>query len=458
MSTRSIPATGPWLIALLLAVAPAIAQEAPPAAPEPPAVDELQRQIDELTLRLQAVQQQLEALKAQQEAQLERAEAEHLRQAAAAEAAQKAPSEAVDTSTEFSSGAKMQPQLNPELSVTGDIFLLGGDHLRTEMQARHFELDLQAYLDPYTRMHVVFGYEGAHSIWGFEDEAHESGEHADGEAGEEAHSHDAEGGFALEEGYLTWLHMPGNTALTVGRKRQQFGTLNRWHMHALPQTDYPWVIQESFGAHGLAGTGLSVEWFMPRLWADANELVVEIMNGDNEVAFAGSDWKRPTALVFFKNYWDLSPSTYFELDLSVMHGVTDRDGDLDHDLLALDAVYDWYPAGRELYRGFQLRGMVLRSSLDLADGGSLTSWGGYLYGQLKFARGWIAGLRWDVVEDQWMADESYWGLSPYVTFWQSEFVRLRGQFSYRDHNVFGADQRFELQFTFAAGPHKHEEY
>ena len=75
-------------------------------------------------------------------------------------------------STAFASGERMQPQLNPELSVTGDLFLLGGDHLRTELQARHFELDLQAYLDPYTRMHVVFGYEGAHSIWGYEDEAH----------------------------------------------------------------------------------------------------------------------------------------------------------------------------------------------------------------------------------------------------------------------------------------------
>ena len=120
MSTRSIPATGPWLIALLLAVAPAIAQEAPPAAPEPPAVDELQRQIDELTRQLQAVQQQLEALQAQQEAQLERAEAEHMRQAAAAEAAREAPAEALDTSTEFSRLnplRKLKKESKPEVAA-----------------------------------------------------------------------------------------------------------------------------------------------------------------------------------------------------------------------------------------------------------------------------------------------------------------------------------------------------
>jgi hypothetical protein len=402
------------------------------------------------------VQRQLESLQADQEAERQAAELEHLRQAAAAEAAKATSQEDVATTTEFASGTRMQPQLNPELSVTGDMFLLGGDHLRTELQPRHFELDLQSYLDPFTKMHVVFGYEGAHSMWGYGDEEHDHEDHADD--GEEAHAHDDEGGFSLEEGYITWLQLPGNTSLTIGRKRQQFGTLNRWHMHALPQTDYPWVIQESFGPHGLAGTGVSVEWLTPRLWADSNELVFEVTNGDNDVAFAGSDWKRPTLLAFFKNYWDLSPDTYFELDLTAMQGVTDHAGDLNHNFAAVDFIYDWYPQGRELYRGFQLRGMILRSWLDLEDGGSLDTWGGYLYAQSKIARGWIAGLRWDLVEDQRIADHDYWGLSPYLTFWQSEFVRLRGQYSYRNDNLYGTDHRFELQFTFAAGPHKHEEY
>lgn len=458
MRGRCFRRSCPWLAAaLLVAAGPISAQQSEPPPAGPSSVEELQRRVNELSEQLQEVQRQLEEMKALQESQRQEAELEHIRQAAAAEAARDAAPKTVDSSTRFASGTRMQPQLNPELSVTGDIFLLGGDHLRTELQARHFELDLQAYLDPYTRMHVVFGYEGAHSVWGFGNEEHDHQEHSEEEE-EAGHGHDEEGGFALEEGYISWLQMPGNTALTIGRKRQQFGTLNRWHMHALPQTDYPWVIQESFGTHGLAGTGVSLEWLMPRLWADSNELVVEIMNGDNEIAFAGSDWKRPTALVFFKNYWDLSSDTYFELDVTGMRGVTDHDGDLDHDLLALDLVYDWYPQGRELYRGFQLRGMLLRSWLDLSDGSSLDTWGSYLYGQLKFARGWIAGMRWDRVEDQRVAGLDYWGLSPYLSFWQSEFVRLRGQYSYRDHNLYGSDHRFELQFTFAAGPHKHEEY
>lgn len=441
-----------WLAIIVLATGSALAQDQEPTVDPaaPPSVEELQRQIEELTRQMAAMQKQLERLTAEHAAHEVQSEIDHLRQEAAAEAAREKLTEEVDTGTEFVSGTRMQPELNPEISVNGDVFLVAGDNLRSEMQPRHFELDFQSYLDPYTRMHVVFGYEGAHSVW---DYGHEEGSDEEHEHGEEDH-----GGFALEEGYLNWISLPGNTSLTVGKKRQQFGVLNRWHMHALPQTDYPWVIGESFGPHGLAGTGVSVEWLMPRLWADANELVVEVMNGDNEVAFAGSDWRKPTLLAFLKSYWDLSEDSYFELDLTGLHGVIDHAGALNHDFLAVDLVYDWYPLGRELYRGFELRAMLMRSWLDLEDGSHLNTWGGYLYGQTKLSRRWITGLRLDYVEDQRQAGHEYWGLSPYLTFWQSEFVRLRGQYSYRDDNWYGTDNRFELQFTFAAGPHKHENY
>ena len=72
--------------------------------------------------------------------------------------------------------------------------------------------------------------------------------------------------------------------------------------------------------------------------------------------------------------------------------MTDSPGDLSHDFVALDLAYDWYPLGRELYRGFELRGMLLRSWLDLEDGSSLDTWGSYLYGQFKIARRWIVGV------------------------------------------------------------------
>src|SRR5947199_3300852 len=40
----------------------------------------------------------------------------------------------------------------------------------------------------------------------------------------------------VEEGYAYWTGLPGKIRLDVGKFRQQFGELNRWHLHAVPET------------------------------------------------------------------------------------------------------------------------------------------------------------------------------------------------------------------------------
>ena len=427
MRFRRVPALlGVILVSLAGTVA--TAQDATPATAQgKPTVEQLQQRLEELTVQLQAVRQQLQELKDQQKKQQQQAETERLRREAEAEAAKAAAPSKVDTTTSFVSGTRMQPQLNPEISVTGNMFAIGGTSEKERASIGEWELDVQSYLDPYTRMHVVF-------------------------------SKPEDSGVHLEEGYVTWLNLPGSTSLTVGKKRQQFGVLNRWHPHAYDQVDAPWVLQESFGEEGLIGTGLSFDWLMPHLWASANELTVEVMNGNNDVAFAGEDYQHPTVLARLKNYWDLTLDSYLEIGLNGLHGNADAAGRLDHDFYAMDLTYNWYPANRESYHELTLRGMLLRSQLDLDGATRRDAWGGYLYGQYKFSPHWIAGLRYDRVEDQREAGHSYWGFSPYLTFWESEFVRLRGQASFRKDNLYGTDRRFVLQLTVAAGPHKHDNY
>jgi len=421
------------MLVLALAVGPwTAAQETPAAVPAKPAdqrVEQLEKTVQSLSQQLAEVQKELAQLKAERAAERQKAEMEKLRQEAAAEAAKPAQATApgIDTTTRFVSGTRMQPQLNPEISVTGNMYFIGGDNEKERFSPGEWELDVQSYLDPYSKVHVVLSKP--------EDE-----------------------GLQLEEGYVTWLNLAHGLSLTVGKKRQQFGVLNRWHAHALPQFDLPWVLQESFGEEGLSGSGVSFDWLMPRLWASANELTFEVTNGDNDMAFAGESWTHPAFLARLKSYWDLTSNSYFELGLDGLHGDADAAGHLNHDFWALDATYNWYPAGRELYRELTFRGMLLRSILDLEEGGTRRAWGGYLYGQYKFSPHWITGLRYDRVFDQREAGHSYWGLSPYLTFWQSEFVRLRGQFSYRKDDLLGIDRRYILQLTVAAGPHKHDTY
>ena len=402
----------------------ALQDQATPASPN------LKEQVELLKKQLEAVQQQLEAMQAQQEAAKQEAEKERLKAAAAAavaKAGQGGEGEGVKTGTSFVSGTRMQPQLNPEISVTGDMFTIGGDHEKERASAGEWEVDVQSYLDPFSRVHLTL-------------------------------SKPEDAGVDVEEGYVSWLNLPGSLTLTFGRKRQQFGVLNRWHPHAYDQADPPLVLQESFGEEGLKGTGVSVDWLMPHLWATTNELTVEVMNGDNPVAFAGEDWQHPSFLSRLKNYWDLTADSYLEIGLNELHGNANPELHLNHDFHAVDFTYNWYPAKREMYRDFTVRGMVLRSVKDRVGTTARRAWGGYIYGQFKFTPHWISGLRFDRVDDQQNDGHHYWGVAPYVTFWQSEFVRLRAQGEFRKDNMFGKDRRVLLQITVAAGPHKHENY
>ena len=52
-----------------------------------------------------------------------------------------------------------------------------------------------------------------------------------------------------------------------------------------------------------------------------------------------------------------------------------------------------------------------------------------------------------------------WQVGPYVTWWQSPYVRVRLEVDYGDGRHTGPGELFiGLQIVFAAGPHKHERY
>jgi hypothetical protein len=92
----------------------------------------------------------------------------------------------------------------------------------------------------------------------------------------------------------------------------------------------------------------------------------------------------------------------------------------------------------------------------------------------RLDRNWVLGMRYDYAELPWPGFALYHeqefeeglgeqAFSLFVTFWQSEFVRLRfqAQHARRDFAWYYGperDNRLWLQATFAAGPHKHESY
>ena len=70
---------------------------------------------------------------------------------------------------------------------------------------------------------------------------------------------------------------------------------------------------------------------------------------------------------------------------------------------------------------------------------------------------WIVGGRYGWVENPTDTDESAWLLTPSLTYWQSEFVRLRAEYDFL-HNPEETRKQLTIRVTFAMGPHRHEAY
>lgn len=69
------------------------------------------------------------------------------------------------------------------------------------------------------------------------------------------------------------------------------------------------------------------------------------------------------------------------------------------------------------------------------------------------------GARTDWVQDPVDPDQSAWLLSPTLTWWQSEYVRVRLEYDLLGRSAITSNEGlFVLQVTFAMGPHKHESY
>ena len=261
----------------------------------------------------------------------------------------------------------------------------------------------------------------------------------------------------IEEAWVNYSSLAEGLDLFAGRFRQRFGPLNRQHLHALPQSVLPLAHQRYFGEEGLAQTGLSLTWLPSRPWATANELTFELTNGENEAAFGGELFEDFAFLARLKNFWQLSDATYFEWGLSGISG-EDADGG-DSRVWGTDFTVNWQPPGRAKYREITWRTEFLLSQREDGLGSDLEALGLYSYLEGLIRRNLYAGVRYDRVEDPLDPQAVAWGVLPYLTWWQSEYVRLRGEYGYLKDDVSGDEEnRFTLQLTWAAGPHKHESY
>ena len=353
-----------------------------------------------------------------------------IRAAAAAAAGEPAvPTAAPDTTappprTEFVGRQRNASALNPEISATGDVRLVARDgRQRDNGVAREFEFAFQSALDPYSNTKIFLAVE-------------------DEEVG-------------VEEGYLYWTGLPARLRVDVGKLRQPLGDLNRWHLHALPETEYPLVYQRFLGEDGLTGIGLSLYTSLPVSLAGGTHEVWALATTTESDPLFG-DGHEPTLLLRLQNFWQLNRSVYAQLGATGVGG-NNRDEDLRSRLGGLDFRLTWRPpeAGTRREVTFRAEGYRLHST---QLGATTNRYGAFLDLNAKLSRRWVLGTRYDWAESPRGIEDTQWQLVPSVTWWQSEFVYLRLQGEHRDSDLDGSRNLLTLQAVWAMGPHKHETY
>ncbi len=349
-----------------------------------------------------------------------------LRAAAAAAAGPGAPipgDSAIPAAPAPAAARRSGSSLNPEISAAGDVRLLGarrGEHLQGE--AHEFEVSLQSALDPYSsaKIYLTFSPE---------------------EVG-------------VEEAYLYYAGLPGRLRADLGLIRQQVGDLNRWHLHALPESEYPLVYRRLLGDEGLAGAGLSLYTALPLSLAGGTH-EVWLQGTTAESAPLYGQERRGTLLGRVQNFWQLSRSTYGQVGFTALGG---NAGDtLQSRVLGVDLRLTWRPPSAGTRQDLTLRaeGYRLRqTSRGVAD----NRYGAFAGLTWRVNRRWILGTRYDYVEAGGGLSGAEWQLSPSITWWQSEFVYLRLEGQHHRDRTSGSTDRLLLQAVFAMGPHKHETY
>jgi len=394
-----------------------VAAQAPP--PQDSVLRRQQRTIDSLVSALRAVQARVDSL-ARPQASDTSGGLDAIRAAAAAAAA---PDTASLGQIGSQAGGRSQNALNPEISVTGDV-RAGLDNPGPQTRPfvpREIELGLQSALDPFSMAKVFASF--------------------------------SEDGVDIEEAYAYWTGLPGHFRVDVGKIRQQVGELNRWHLHALPEGEYPLVLQRYLGEEGLAATGVSLYAPLPFSGrAGTFEWYGQVTRGDNPTLFDAGN--RPALLSQLSGFWQFTRSTFAQLSVSGIYG-TNPDSSLSTVVGAVAARFSWRPPERAKYKEFTIRSEVFALRRRIAGAGP-TRIGGYVDASWKLSSRLVAGVRGDWVEPPPPASGHEWQVVPTLQFWQSEFVYLRAQWTHH-RDVLGADSdRFAVQVVWAMGPHKHE--
>ena len=127
----------------------------------------------------------------------------------------------------------------------------------------------------------------------------------------------------------------------------------------------------------------------------------------------------------------------------------------------VDLTLFWEPVNNALYKSFLWRSEIYYAKKELLSNQEIKTLGGYSYVEYKFAEQWQTGIRFDYTQPFELNNDSNYSyqIVPYITWWQSHWVKMRLQYNYLDGNIISVPKNtLRLQIVWAVGPHKHDRY
>jgi len=340
---------------------------------------------------------------------------------------------------------------NPDIAVIGDVLASyspnRGNDAYNRIDVREIELDLRAPLHPRADGVAVLAFERDVDNPVFPEHEHED---------EHGHGHGTS--VSIEEAYI-FLHDLGIPNLTakLGRFYLRFGRQNMLHLHNLPTVDPPMVNQAFLSPEALGDAGLSLSYVIPNPWGQYFEVVGEVISGEGSGSHSptlGGDFTVDSPAFNIHALWnrDITRDLNLELGASWLSGHADSDNRLDVNLFGFDAtLMRRDPRGR--FNNQLLQSELIYGKVDTEEDGRQHALGAYVLGQQQLTRDWYAGLRLDWTEDPHDASHETWSISPYLSWYWTEFMRFRLQYQHRGGDVPSEDiLYFQATFTFGAHP------
>ena len=294
----------------------------------------------------------------------------------------------------------------------------------------------------------------------------------------------------LEEAFLQTTSLPYNLQLKAGQFFGDFGRLNPTHPHTWDFADTPLMNGLFLGPDGLRGVGAQASWTLPVPWY--SQLIFASQNGRGETGFSfrnpgdnGVFFDRITTdrearglqdfvwIPRFENSFNLSDTQTVLTGVSGAFGSNETGANSRTQIYGADLLYKWKSSHAEggfpfvkwqtefMYRRFEA-GRGADKSFPVAE--TFHDWGFYSQVLWGFKKGLVAGIRGDYVhmQDSMFTDDldrqSRWRLSANVTWYPTEFSKIRLQYNqdFLQENFFLSAREVEsifLQWEFILGSH-----